>query len=286
MSAPSSPKQNAAVAEAMERARSEAEKAIQAAMATAGTPPPAEPPPPIRNIAPPPAAPPPAPASPLKPPPITAVPERRPSVGLLNEIAEGKQLTPVEPGRQTPAPETMARGGLLNEIAKGKSLKHVEQTRPASNSATMARAGLLNELQHKRPKAAVTASSADAPSAAANAVAAGHPTPDGFGCWTSDASRAEPIGRMLAYLDGVASKALLPAAFTQSQALWQESADSVVIGTLRNSSLLRDEAESGLNAVLAQQVRAKRWAAMGLLEVNNVCDGGSDLQKALHEIYF
>ena len=166
MSAPSSPKQNAAVAEAMERARSEAEKAIQAAMATAGTPPPAEPPPPIRNIAPPPAAPPPAPASPLKPPPITAVPERRPSVGLLNEIAEGKQLTPVEPGRQTPAPETMARGGLLNEIAKGKSLKHVEQTRPASNSATMARAGLLNELQHKRPKAAVTASSADAPSAA------------------------------------------------------------------------------------------------------------------------
>ena len=166
MSAPSSPKQNAAVAEAMERARSEAEKRIQAAMATAGTPPPAEPPPPIRNIAPPPAAPPPAPSSPLKPPPITAVPERRPSVGLLNEIAEGKQLTPVEPGRQTPAPETMARGGLLNEIAKGKSLKHVEQTRPASNSATMARAGLLNELQHKRPKAAVTASSADAPSAA------------------------------------------------------------------------------------------------------------------------
>ena len=37
MSAPSSPKQNAAVAEAMERARSEAEKAIQAAMATVAT---------------------------------------------------------------------------------------------------------------------------------------------------------------------------------------------------------------------------------------------------------
>ena len=42
MSAPSSPKQNAAVAEATERARSEAEKRIQAAMATA------EPPPPVR----------------------------------------------------------------------------------------------------------------------------------------------------------------------------------------------------------------------------------------------
>ena len=78
-----SPKQNAAVAEAMER-RYQRRRSDPGAMATAGTPlpagtpPPAEPPPPIRNIAPPPAAPPPAPSSPLKPPPITAL---QPSAG-------------------------------------------------------------------------------------------------------------------------------------------------------------------------------------------------------------
>lgn len=108
----------------------------------------------------------------------------------------------------------------------------------------------------------------------------------GYGCWTSDATHDKPIGTMLSYLDGVASKALHPKAFTQSQALWQESTESVVIGTLRNSSLLTDERRSALNALLATSVRAHRWAHMGLLEVNNVCDGGPDLWAALKEVYY
>ena len=93
------------------------------------------------------------------------------------------------------------------------------------------------------------------------------------------------MGRMLGQLDAFLAPGLADGAFTQAQALWQEGADSVVIGTLRDSSLLRDEEESGLNALLAQQVRARRWPAVGLLEVNNVCDGGADLLKALRETY-
>ena len=33
-------------------------------------------------------------------------------------------------------------------------------------------------------------------------------------------------------------------------------------------------------------MRAKRWGHMGLLEVNNVCDGGADLWRALKEVYY
>ena len=70
--------------------------------------------------------------------------------------------------------------------------------------------------------------------------------------------------------------------FVQAQALWQESAASVAAGASRNSSLLRDERESGLNAALASLVRAGRWRGrLNLLEVNNVCDGGSQLLAAM-----
>jgi len=110
--------------------------------------------------------------------------------------------------------------------------------------------------------------------------------PNGFGCWVTDATRSKPIRRLLAYLDGVASKPLQNHTFTQSQALWQESAESVVIGTLRNSSLLIDEARSQLNALLEQQVRARRWAHLNLLEINNVCDGGPALWKAIRDVYY
>ena len=109
--------------------------------------------------------------------------------------------------------------------------------------------------------------------------------PDAFyGCWKSDATHANPIGRMLSYLDSVASHGLSDTYFTQHQALWQESDASVAIGALRNSSLVRDELESGLNGMLAAEVRKGRWAGnVSLFEVNDVCDGGSELLAALRE---
>jgi hypothetical protein len=106
------------------------------------------------------------------------------------------------------------------------------------------------------------------------------------GCWKTDADHQEHVDRMLTSLDDFLVSGLLNTSFMQAQALWQEGTKTVVEGTLRNSSLLRDESESGLNAILAAQVRAKRWPAVGLLEVNNVCDGGPDLLKALRETYF
>ena len=71
---------------------------------------------------------------------------------------------------------------------------------------------------------------------------------------------------MLKQLDGFIGSGLSNTSLWQAQALWQEGTDTVVIGTARNSSLLKDEAESQLNLILAQQVRAKRWPSLGLLE--------------------
>jgi hypothetical protein len=106
------------------------------------------------------------------------------------------------------------------------------------------------------------------------------------GCWTTDKDHEKQINKMLKQLDGFISTGLSNSSFWQAQAIWQEGADSVVIGTLRNSSLLKDEAESQLNSELAKQVRAGRWPQLNFLEVNNVCDGGPQLLQAIRDTYY
>ena len=66
-----------------------------------------------------------------------------------------------------------------------------------------------------------------------------------------------------------------------AQALWQESTDSVIIGTIERSSLLEDEARSQLNKLVTARVKAHAWEHVSFLEVNNVCDGGPELWEAL-----
>ena len=106
------------------------------------------------------------------------------------------------------------------------------------------------------------------------------------GCWTSDKAHDVKITSMLKQLDSFIQSGLSNKTFWQAQALWQEGADTVVIGTLRNSSLLKDEQESQLNVALAKQVLVGRWPQLGLIEVNNVCDGGPALLEAIRHTYF
>jgi len=40
-----------------------------------------------------------------------------------------------------------------------------------------------------------------------------------------------------------------------------------------------------LNAELTQAVLTKRWPQLGLLEINNVCDGGPELLAAIKKVY-
>ena len=92
---------------------------------------------------------------------------------------------------------------------------------------------------------------------------------------------------MFSMLDGVNKKG--PPAdglLWQMQALWQEAADSVVIGTLKGSSLLKDEVESGLNGLLAEWMLNGSWPTANFLEVNNVCDQGPALLAAIRKTYY
>lgn len=110
-----------------------------------------------------------------------------------------------------------------------------------------------------------------------------------YRCYDGDASADIPLGRMFAYLDGVSAGFPNSTAGSgsgqlwQMQALWQETPASVVLGTLARSTLLQDEARSGLNAKVADAVSAGRWRHINLLEVNNVCDGGPALFDALRK---
>eukprot|EP01048_Picozoa_sp_COSAG05_P013464 COSAG05_NODE_1437_length_4887_cov_5.343150_2_plen_346_part_00 len=102
-----------------------------------------------------------------------------------------------------------------------------------------------------------------------------------YSCWVGAPTKSYPVGRMLKMLDAQ-DKPASDGRFQQWQAIWQESTDSVIIGTIKNSSLVLDEQHSQLNrGILTPQVKAGRWKNVGLLEVNNVCDGGIELAAAL-----
>jgi len=68
------------------------------------------------------------------------------------------------------------------------------------------------------------------------------------------------------------------------QGHWQSTAESVVLGTLHNSSILLDESRAKVNIWLSQLVRSsEEIPVLNILEVDNVCDGGLELLTALKE---
>ena len=103
-----------------------------------------------------------------------------------------------------------------------------------------------------------------------------------YNCYDGSDTVEYPLGRMMAYLDGVSSAG--PAADgapAQHQALWEETVASVVLGTLARSSLVKDENWSKLNSLVTAAVQEGRWKHINWLEVNDVCDGGEGLLAAL-----
>ncbi|KAL1503614.1 hypothetical protein AB1Y20_012091 [Prymnesium parvum] len=110
--------------------------------------------------------------------------------------------------------------------------------------------------------------------------------PSFYNCHASSSSRDFPLNRMWSYLSDV-SKAGPPAdgLLYSHQALWQETDASVAVGVALFSSLLDDEKRSTLNSLLEQRVTQKKWdvTRANLIEVNNVCDGGTALLAALRK---
>jgi len=67
----------------------------------------------------------------------------------------------------------------------------------------------------------------------------------------------------------------------ENQALWQETSDSVTVGELHDSSLVKDEERSHLNAYVLNNLEELK--TISFLEVNNVCDRGPDILAALRQ---
>jgi len=105
-----------------------------------------------------------------------------------------------------------------------------------------------------------------------------------YTCYNNSDDRAIPFTRMWDYVERTARSPPPASGFlVENQVLWQETAESVSIGTLAGSSLLRDEYWSDLNKLLA----ARLWSLphISLLEVNAACDGGKLLHKLLRELF-
>jgi hypothetical protein len=113
-----------------------------------------------------------------------------------------------------------------------------------------------------------------------------------YDCAATSPTKAYPVARMLSYLHNVsAAGPPVDGSLYTSQCIWQETPDSVVVGELHGSSLLLDEARSGLNALLAQWITGgggarPEWnvSRIGLVEVNNVCNGGLQLLQVLRAL--
>ena len=68
-----------------------------------------------------------------------------------------------------------------------------------------------------------------------------------------------------------------------AQAHWQSDAYSVSVGTLHNSSVIEDSNRSDLNNWVLQQLRENKWSFINLLELDNVCNQGLEIQQILLE---
>lgn len=72
-----------------------------------------------------------------------------------------------------------------------------------------------------------------------------------------------------------------PNTLWMAQAHWQQSALTISLGTLHNSSIVHDELQSGVNKWLAEKIDEKAFSNLNMIEVDNVCDGGIDVYNVL-----
>ena len=107
-----------------------------------------------------------------------------------------------------------------------------------------------------------------------------------YTCYADSSTKAAPLNRMWSYLSNTTAIGPLDGQMWTAQALWQEDAQSVTVGTLHDSSLLKDESKSGLNGLLKDRILSGTWnvSKINMVEINNVCDGGVELKKVLDGI--
>lgn len=107
-----------------------------------------------------------------------------------------------------------------------------------------------------------------------------------YDSWPENTSQI-PFNKMTQYLMDTTNHdpTLLSSEMWMTQAHWQSTATTGTLGTLHNSSLLKDETRSQINAYVEKLVKEKEFAYLNFLELDNVCDRGNAIYTAIQDIY-
>jgi len=108
-----------------------------------------------------------------------------------------------------------------------------------------------------------------------------------YTCYKDSSTKDFPVDRMKSYINKTTSAGPpSDGRLYTVQCLWQESASSVTVGELHGSTLLDDETRSGLNDMVNDMVLKKEIEVnkLNMVEVNNICDGGTQLLATLRAI--
>ena len=105
-----------------------------------------------------------------------------------------------------------------------------------------------------------------------------------YTCYSDSSTKDFPLNRMWDYVHSVVESGPQYERLYSVQVLWEETATSIAIGEAHLSSLLDTEKRSQLNSLLTQKIKSGEIdsSRLNLVEVNNVCDGGNELQNALY----
>ena len=105
-----------------------------------------------------------------------------------------------------------------------------------------------------------------------------------YTCYSDSSTKDFPLNRMWDYVHSVVESGPQYERLYSVQVRWEETATSIAIGEAHLSSLLDTEKRSQLNSLLTQKIKSGEIdsSRLNLVEVNNVCDGGNELQNALY----
>jgi len=107
----------------------------------------------------------------------------------------------------------------------------------------------------------------------------------GFDCYVDNKNKDKAWTPFKQYLKNATSVSSSSSSSSSplfmAQAHWQSSTESVPLGILHESSVLLDESRSDVNAWLAQAIGDNSFAYLNLVEVDNVCNNGPAIAKAL-----
>jgi len=97
-----------------------------------------------------------------------------------------------------------------------------------------------------------------------------------------DRGLQKKLRKMRSYLDSTLEKSRSDR-FWMLQGHWQTSPESISIGTLFHSSILKDNSRSKVNFFIANYLNSTKPKLLGFIELDNVCDGGKEVAEVLKD---